>query len=98
MAGLAIMSPLTRPNREENHMLTTLQVLQQLEANDGAILHWQVSDSAAFKAAAFDGFIKFDEASDCFVHPRAARVAEGGWTMVMSLDRIAAAHAATFVA
>ncbi len=48
-------------------------ILAKLFSQDGAILCWQVSDRAAFEDAVTRGVIRFDEDSDCYVHPDAKK-------------------------
>ncbi len=55
-------------------------ILAELAENDGAILHWQVSNPPAYAAAFAAGAIRFE--SDCYVHPRAIANDDGtGWSM-----------------
>lgn len=57
------------------------QILATLAAAGGAILHWQVSDPRAWQDACDREVIVMDWDSDCYLHPLAIGIAEGGWEM-----------------
>jgi hypothetical protein len=65
---------LANPGGIQNEM-----VLNELAENDGAILHWQVTDRERFAAALKSGAIKME--ADCYVHPLATRVSDSAWEM-----------------
>lgn len=58
------------------------EVLAELAAADGAILHWQVDRIdhlgegvvEAFASAHKRGIIRFDDTTDCYVHPNAIAI------------------------
>jgi hypothetical protein len=56
-------------------------VLADLADNGGAILGWQVANQSAYFDAARAGVIRFDEESDCYVHPDATGNLLDGFTM-----------------
>ena len=65
------------------------QVLAVLADANGAMLAWQASYVAtcgpnpveAFADALARGVIRFDEDSDCYVHPDARALGDGGFSM-----------------
>jgi hypothetical protein len=53
--------------------LTVEEALAELAAGGGAVLWFQVSDDQSFEYHAFNGALRFDEDTDCYVHPDAGR-------------------------
>lgn len=61
--------------------MTINQILAELEAAGGAILHWQANSSLDWQSALDNGQIKFDADFDLYVHPRAVSNGDGSYTM-----------------
>jgi hypothetical protein len=57
-------------------------VLEKLRQADGAILYWQVDEPEAFASARKRGVIRLDTETDCYVHPDAVELPDGGYTMI----------------
>ncbi len=59
------------------------QILAALVSFDGAILYFQVDENQtrAYESARQRGVIRFDESTDCYVHPNAITVGDFGYTM-----------------
>ena len=74
---------MTTKHQSECEIRDDARVLSELAEADGAILMWQVSSMARgwFVSACERDVIRYDEATDCYVHPGAVRCVGGGFSM-----------------